>query len=194
MTISSRSSTIWLLFSFAKNFTNDSAIISPTPSISTSSSIEACLIFSRSFENALHTIFAFDSPIFAMPRLYINFAVVVIFAVSAAFTSFSYDFSPNPSIDIISSLYLLSLKRSASSCKNPFDMNFSMVASDIPSMFIASRLTKSDIDLIFFARQSGFSQNNTSTSFSLWMDVFSPHTGHLSGIAREPLFVRFCAI
>ena len=37
-------------------------------------------------------------------------------------------------------------------------MNFSSVASDSPSMFMASLLAKSAKDLIFFAAQSGFVQ------------------------------------
>ena len=59
---------------------------------------------------------------------------------------------------------------------------------------MASRLVKRLKDLIFLATQSGFMQYNVSTSFSLRIRASRPHTGHLSGITRLPLLVRFSAI
>ena len=48
---------------------------------------------------------------------------------------------------------------------------FSSVASESPSIFIASRLTNSVKDLIFLASQSGFGQTNVSVSFSFTIRV-----------------------
>ena len=52
-----------------------------------------------------------------------------------------YDFSPNPSIAMICSLYCSKLYKSFNSDKNPCSIIFINVASDKPSIFIASRLT-----------------------------------------------------
>ena len=119
---------------------------------------------------------------------------MVFFAFSAACTSFSKDLFPKPSISVISSLYLLSVNSPASPCSSPFSTSFSIVASDIPSIFIASLLTKCEIDFIFLARHSSFSHTSTFTPFSSCTDVFFPHTGHSDGTFILELLVRFCAI
>ena len=73
-------------------------------------------------------------------------------------------------------------------------MNFSNVASDKPSMFIASRLTNKVKAFNFFAAHAGLVQYKVCTPFSSWISVAPPHTGHTFGIAMELLFVRFSAI
>ena len=61
-------------------------------------------------------------------------------------------------------------------------------------MFMASRLTKSENRLIFLAGHSPFSQYSVFTPFSLWILVFPPQTGQVSGMFTDPLLVRFSAI
>ena len=73
-------------------------------------------------------------------------------------------------------------------------MNFSSVASDRPSIFIASRLTNNVNPLIAFAGHSGFLQYKASTSFTFSITVFPPHAGQVEGISFTPLFVRFSPI
>jgi len=84
-------------------------------------------------------------------------------------------------------------------------MSFSSVISESPSMFMASRLTKSVKDLICFAAQSGFGQIRTCVPVpasspsseeeaSPWIRVGAPQTGQRPGISSEPDRVRFSAI
>ncbi len=73
-------------------------------------------------------------------------------------------------------------------------INFSSVASDIPSIFMASRLTNRAKDFTCFAWQSGLVQYRVFVSFSVEMRVAPPHTGQTAGIPHFPLRVRFSAI
>ena len=95
---------------------------------------------------------------------------------------------------MISSLYLSISKISPKSRINPLAMNFSSVASDNPSIFIASRLTNKVNPLIAFAGHSGLRQYRDSTSLTFSITVFPPHAGQISGISFTPLFVRFSPI
>ena len=110
------------------------------------------------------------------------------------FSRFSKDFSPNPSIVMISSRYFSISKMSPKLCIKPFAINFSRVASDRPSIFMASLLTNSVNALIFFAAQSGFIQKSASTSFSFITLASCPQVGQIFGISRLLLRVRFSAI
>ena len=76
----------------------------------------------------------------------------------------------------------------------PCAINFSNVASDSPSMFMASRLTKSENDLIRLALHLLFVQYRVSTSFIWRISVFPPQAGQYSGTGAFPLPVRFSAI
>ena len=73
-------------------------------------------------------------------------------------------------------------------------MNFSNVASDKPSMFMASLLTNNVNALIFFAGHSGFVQYRDCTSLIALIWVAPPHTGQTAGISTLSLPVRFSAI
>ena len=73
----------------------------------------------------------------------------------------------------------------------------SKVASDKPTIFIWSLSVKWANFLIFFAGQSGLVQYKNSDVLSSlhFLSVFSPHTGHVSGITIcFPFFVKFWSI
>lgn len=65
---------------------------------------------------------------------------------------------------------------------HPREMNFSIVASDNPSIFRAFRETACEILPSNLPGQSGFEQIRTSDSLSLITCACSPHIGHVSGI------------
>ena len=77
---------------------------------------------------------------------------------------------------------------------NPCAMNFSRVASERPSTFRASLLTKSANDFTRFAWHSGLVQYKDFASFCWRTSVAPPQTGHTFGISAIPLLVRFFAI
>ena len=102
-----------------------------------------------------------------------NFGKVTVRDFSMEVIKFWNDFSPKPSILVITSLYCSKWNKSANSVTNPLAINFSIVASDNPSMFIASLLTNNVKDFIFFARHSGLIQYNDFTPLS-WLILVSP--------------------
>ena len=118
------------------------AITSPTPSMALKVSTSASCMRFKSWSKKRQSILALATPMLAMPSPYITLGKVVRLARSTLSIRFWYDFSPNPSVSTICSRYLSRWKRSANSWINPMSMNFSSVASDRPSMFMASRLTK----------------------------------------------------
>ena len=60
-------------------------------------------------------------------------------------------------------------------------MNLSIVASDMPSIFIAFLDTKSENSLMFLAGQAGFTQLSVSVPLSFLISVLPPHAGQVSG-------------
>ena len=73
-------------------------------------------------------------------------------------------------------------------------MNFSKVASDSPSIFIASLLANKLNDFTCFAWHFGFIQYSVFVLFSIDIFVGFLQTGHSFGISLTPLRVRFSAI
>ena len=119
---------------------------------------------------------------------------VVFLARSTAAVRFSKDFSPNPSISVISALWRCSRKRSGSVRMKPRSIGFSIVDSERPSILSAFLLAKRSKRLICLAGQSGFVQCSVLTPLFSWTSVGAPQTGQVSGTGAVPLFVRFSAI
>ena len=169
-------------------------MISPTPSIVSSSSLVRVSTRSHLFSQKRAIRRAFAVPMFGIPRLYKKRAKSVFLAFSTEFLRLRKDFSPKPSIFTISCLYSSTWKRSESSLINPRAMSFSIVISESPSIFIASLETKCVKFLICFARHAGFGHTRVSTPFSAFICVYAPHTGQFFGILTLFDLVRFSAI
>ena len=159
-------------------------------SISCSSSSVALRIFSRLFLKAsAYHLLRLPHRCWGMPSAYRGRGSVVSLVLSMLCIRFSYDFSPNPSMVVISSPISADLKDIPQNLSKTSGYPLFRVASDNPSIFIASRLTNNVNALIAFAGHSELVHISTSTSLSCCTCVSPPHAGHFPAYPLNPLLV-----
>ena len=140
--------------------------------------------------------FAVAKPTFGIPNAYIRLLSLHVLDFSIASAIFLNDLKPKPSMLEISLPCSHRWYIDAKSVIRPSSTSFSSVLPLIPSMFIASRLTKCLSSLFPFAGQSSFSHQRVNTPLpgSSCTHVGSPQAGHVSGISHVSLHVTFSLI